>query len=532
MRVLAHGLLGAGLGVLYTSLYVASATHALLPADLAFGAMVAVTIAGCVIALALDAQALATLAWLGGLATPLLVPNVIGSRDLACAYVVVLAVAGSTSAAIRQWQTLALTGFAGSSLVVATWVVHRHDAATWQVELTWLAALHLALQVPVVVLAWRRAIPELWSGLAVANATISIGSAALIVDGRTAVLGAWALGLAALHLAMTILVRRRTADETSHLVFPALAIAMTTAAVALLVPHRVVAFAWAIECVALIAILRKPSDMRLRQLAVVLLALTAIQVIVTAYGSRLSLDQLSIAIVPLTAWSFAALHHRRNPSERAVTLVAALGGFAFLLVATSIEVLRRLPTNTAHAAVPAVWAAGSFVLSGFWFRTRAGQHAAAAATAVAAVLAYVAYRDGIAESPIAFNLRCGAAVSVLAACATLAVRCPPWSQVARIATLAGVIALVGAEIQLHHAGRSANAALSIGWAALAGVLLAIGFSRQQRTLRATGLVLLGFVALKVVLIDLAGTPPLLRVISFVVIGTVMIAASYGYHRTT
>lgn len=529
MRVLAHGLLGAGLGVLYISLHVASATHSLLPSEVAFGAMVAVTIAGCALALALDAQALATLAWLGGLATPVLVPSVIGSRDLACTYVLVLAMAGSTCAAVRRWPVLALAVFACSAGGLGTWLVKRHDVVTWRIELVWLAAFHIAQQLPVAILAWRRSIPQLWSGLAFANAVIALGCAATIVDGRHHVLGGWALALASIHAAMGVLVRRRTADETSRLMFPALAIAMTTAALPLLVPAGGVTFAWSIEAVVLIALVREPGDARLRQLALALLALTAVHASATAHGSRVWIDQLSIASVPVAAWLFAAIHHRRHPTERALSLFAGLGGLAFLLVAISVELFRYLPTSTASGAVPAVWATASLVLSAFWCRTRAGQHAAAATTALAAYLAYVAYRHGVAESSAVFNVRCAAAVSVLLASATLAVRSRHWARAARFATLAGVIALVGAEIQLH-AGTAAHAGLSIGWATLAGILLAIGFIGPHRALRATGLGLLGFVALKLVLVDLAGAPPMLRVISFVVIGTVMIAASYGYHR--
>jgi uncharacterized membrane protein len=530
MRVLSHGLLGAGLGVLYISLYVASVTHALLPSELAFGAMVAVTIAGCVLALALDAQALATIAWLGGLATPLLVPSVIGSRDPACMYVLMLALVGSICAGVRQWQALALAVFAGSSLVFGAWLVERHDAATWRFALAWLAAFHLVHHVPTVILAWRRSIPPLWLGLAFANAATALGGMAMIVDGRNSVLGGGVLALAILHVAMARFVRRCTDDRLAHVIFPALAIVMTTTAIPLLVPAGIVTFAWSVEAVALIALLREPHDTRLRRLALAVLGFAAMHATATAHGSGVWLAQLSIAIVPVAAWSFATIHRRRHPTERGIALVAALGGLAFLLLAVSDEIYRHVPTSTARAGIPAVWAAASLVLSTFWYRTRAGQHAAAVTSVIAAYLAYVAYRDGAGDAMVVFNVRCGAAVSVLAAFALIALQSRRWAATAQIATLAGVIALVGGEIHVHYAGSASHAALSIGWAALAGVLLAIGFVRQHRTLRTTGLGLLGLVAAKLVLVDLAGAPPLLRVISFVVIGTVMISASYGYHR--
>lgn len=527
MRVLSHGLLGAGLGVLYISLYVASVTHALLPAELAFGAMVAVTVAGCVLALALDAQALATLAWLGGLLTPLLVPSVIASRDLACTYVLVLAIVGSTCAAVRQWQSLALAAFAGSALVLGRFLVERHDAATWQVELAWLAAFHLAMHVPIAIGAWRRALAPLWSWFALANAVAALGGMATIVGAHEDIAGAATLALAIVHAALAMLVRRRVAVGTPRLLLPALATVMAATAIALLVPPGVVTLAWAVSAVALVAVLRARDDTSLRKLALALLAFAAWHGAARAHGTH---DPLSIAIIPIAAWSFAAIHHRRHASERAVTLVAALGGLAFLLLAVSSEIERHVGPSTARALVPAVWAAGSLALSMFWHHTRAGQHAAAAAVLIAGHLIYVAYRGGAGETTVVFNVRFAAALAVLGAVAAIAMRAGRWSHVAKIAMLAGVIALVGAEMHVSYAGRAADAALSIGWGVLAGLLLAIGFTRRQQALRSTGLGLLGIVALKLVVLDLAGAPPLLRVISFVVLGTVMIAASYGYHR--
>lgn len=520
MRVLAHGLFGAGLGVLYISLYVASVTHTLLPIEVAFGLMVAVTIAGCVLALALDAQALATIAWLGGLATPLLVPSVIGAREPVCTYVLVLSLVGATCAAVRQWQSLALAVFAGSSLVLGEWIVGRHAAASWRVELAWLAAFHLAHHVPGVVLAWRRSLPSLWRALAFANAACMLGGLAAVVDGRKGLLGGCVLALAVFHMAIARFVRKLVNDGAP---FPTLAIVLTTIALPLLVPARMLTVAWSVEAILLVSLVRDSRDTRLRLLALLVIALAGIHAAATAHSSG---TPLSIAIVPASAWGFAAIH-RRHASERWMTLLAALGGLAFLLSALSNELFHRVPTSTALAAVPAIWAAGSLVLSCFWYRQRAARDAAAATSALAGYLAYVAYRHGVDDGMLAFNVRCGAATSVLASFAVLALRSTRWAPAARIATLAGVIALVAAEIHVHYA---AHTALSIGWAGLAGVLLALGFARQHRMLRTTGLGLLGVVAVKLVVVDLAGAPPLLRVISFVVIGTVMIAASYGYHR--
>jgi uncharacterized membrane protein len=97
----------------------------------------------------------------------------------------------------------------------------------------------------------------------------------------------------------------------------------------------------------------------------------------------------------------------------------------------------------------------------------------------------------------------------------------------------GLVLLVGAEVDGHYAARGyADTALSIAWSALASALLAIGFLARRRTVRLAGLGLLGVVTAKIIVVDLAEASSLLRVASFFVLGSILIAASYAYHRLT
>jgi uncharacterized membrane protein len=118
---------------------------------------------------------------------------------------------------------------------------------------------------------------------------------------------------------------------------------------------------------------------------------------------------------------------------------------------------------------------------------------------------------------------------------------PDWGRLFWAAAIVGFGAVIGAEAYLHYAafdtaaavgraGRRAHTALSIAWSAYAAILLALGFARGSRPLRLAGLGLLGMVAVKLLLIDLAGAPQGYRVLSFLVVGALMIAVSYAYHR--
>jgi uncharacterized membrane protein len=72
--------------------------------------------------------------------------------------------------------------------------------------------------------------------------------------------------------------------------------------------------------------------------------------------------------------------------------------------------------------------------------------------------------------------------------------------------------------------------LSIVWGIYAVGWLIIGFWREIREFRAAALGLLAIVALKVVLVDMSTVQQIYRIISFVVLGVMMISASYLYHR--
>ena len=72
--------------------------------------------------------------------------------------------------------------------------------------------------------------------------------------------------------------------------------------------------------------------------------------------------------------------------------------------------------------------------------------------------------------------------------------------------------------------------LSVTWGTYAIAILAIGFWRNVRSLRLAALGLFGLTALKLVLVDMAEVQEVYRIVSFLVLGVLMIGASYLYHR--
>lgn len=77
---------------------------------------------------------------------------------------------------------------------------------------------------------------------------------------------------------------------------------------------------------------------------------------------------------------------------------------------------------------------------------------------------------------------------------------------------------------------AAYMALSVIWGVYALAALGTGFWLRLKELRIAALVLLAVVAAKVLLLDMAQVQQIYRIVSFVVVGLMMISASYLYHR--
>jgi uncharacterized membrane protein len=81
-----------------------------------------------------------------------------------------------------------------------------------------------------------------------------------------------------------------------------------------------------------------------------------------------------------------------------------------------------------------------------------------------------------------------------------------------------------------YAPQAHFAAISVLWALCSIVLVVIGFLRHQGRLRQCGLWLFAITVLKVFVVDLANVSTPFRIISFVVLGLMLIGASYLYYR--
>ena len=120
-QVYALSLQGGGLGILYLTTYAAFEFYGLVPATVAFAAMVVVTVATGVLALVQDSRALVVLGVAGGFLAPLLAATETGSHVQLFSYYAVLNAAILSIAWFKAWRPLNLLGFAFTFVMGSLW---------------------------------------------------------------------------------------------------------------------------------------------------------------------------------------------------------------------------------------------------------------------------------------------------------------------------------------------------------------------------------------------------------------------------
>ena len=120
-EVYALSLQGGGLGVLYLTTYAAFEFYALLPATIAFGAMVVVTMAAGFAAVVQNSRTLIVLGVAGGFLAPLLAATEAGNHVALFSYYAVLNAAILSIAWFKAWRILNLLGFAFTFVIASFW---------------------------------------------------------------------------------------------------------------------------------------------------------------------------------------------------------------------------------------------------------------------------------------------------------------------------------------------------------------------------------------------------------------------------
>lgn len=246
---------GAGVAVLYLTVFAAFRLYAFLPAGAAFAALALVCLFSTIVALAQNALPLAFIGFAGGFAAPVLVSTGQGNHVALFGYYLLLGVAIAGVAWVKAWRPLNLLGFFATFGVATAWGVLRYRPEQLASTLPFLLAFFAVYLLASLFYALRhgegarRAIDAtLVFGTPVVAFGLHLG---LVRDLPYA--GAFsALALAALYLALGWwLVRRTRGDALVNRwlaeCFLALALGFLTLAVPLALDGRWTSAAWAVE---------------------------------------------------------------------------------------------------------------------------------------------------------------------------------------------------------------------------------------------------------------------------------------------
>ena len=556
---LAEGLAGGGLAILYLSLYAANTIYGLLGTGAAFALMSAVTISGIAVAVASDRQATAVLAVLGGLLTPVLVSTEHPDERVLLTYLLVLGALVLGVAQRRSWIALNRLSFTGSSLLLFAALQAQPASPHPVIRLVLLSALAALFAVVPLAQAWagRRpvATPDLW--IVVGNAAAYFAQVYVTLERwQPRIEGAWALLLGVAYVAVARAYGRRVpGDKATVGVHLGNAIVFAAIAFPLALDGPWVTLAWAVQGAVLLwlASTRVDSTTVLTG-GLIVLFLAVLRVVAIDpnwYPRSRPVWNISYAVHLLVV---AALIAAGWPDGKRRDLRTALWFTATGLLAI---LLWREPTGLWPSALLLV-----LMLVLAWLSRVQGDRAFLIGTPLLAVILLVhlfvedadaAKAAGGAWLNAPFLLR-------LAACGALAGAgylvsgdgaSDRVSQLARtLRGAAGVVLLVtlsigwilrqGLAIQAARAVQDANAARHLQWKMQVGLsvlftlyaaaALAWGFVRRIPGVRYGALALFGIVIVKVFLVDLAELQAIYRILSFFVLGLVLLGVSYVYQR--
>jgi hypothetical protein len=398
----------------------------------------------------------------------------------------------------------------------------------------------------------------------------------MLVHDHAAALAFFALGLAAINAAFGALTMRRVPEETlGALGFIGLGVAFLTIAVPVYLELKGVTLLWAVEGPVLLwlALRFQYKPLRWGALAVMTLAVLRLADVHGFYhdGSVRPVLNAAFGIWVFTAAAAAAFAWLwRGAKERStyetmivhgtglVAAALAIGGLAGELrayyawgqtvMADQPGVWRFHP----RTIIPSLtWLGGAFALYEAARRRAWGPAVwAGAITAVFAAFGTIMAYDRLVVDGFWWfvNPRFAAGAVSVAALAWIARKWPGDSEPKEFANASGtglwiatglaVFALLSLENFTVFVSRHADSsgkwigqmAVTITWGLFAVSLLVLGFRLARRWVRLTALGLFGLAAAKLVLFDMAGIKQIWRILAFVAVGMLMIAASFLYHR--
>lgn len=584
----------AGLGAMYVAAFASFGVFGLVSVPVAFVLMAGVAAIGFGIAMRHGFLSTAMLSLIGAYLVPILLARSDASPLVLPVYVLLLSVASLSLVVFRPvpFGRLRDVVWIGTGVLGFFWTVAESGDSTWIVLAFWAAAWGLH-QAELLVSAGRgdltppadprrgrlrrRVEPVL---LSVATTTGAVGIAAIVLSQET-LLPHW-LASASAFVTTSMLAmmfgghlrvlrdRPRNGLEMLGAAHAAQAGALLIVTIALALGGWVEVVSWLAMGVGAVVAGRWIGARSLDVYGVVLLCIATVRLVTfDLFAGAAGVPWQVSAGVAISPWgvlmlgagaawlttAFLLLRTVRDEESQAGDLSATLARPVVAFVAAtvgaaSVSMAPAHPDSSA-AAICMAWLALSLV-----WRAVARVEPRLHFDALGAVLACGAIAPWVvASSPAgwladttaplthpAFWLACAVTATLLAH-AWAARRWCSWSESGSpwpvLAAAAGVVAFGATSIEVARSASllaadetAQRAAVSIWWGLWGVSLIVGGFARRCAPVRYVGLSVLGIAALKAVVLDLAGVPPVWRVASFVGLGVLMLGVAVLYGRVS
>jgi uncharacterized membrane protein len=561
LALFGQALAGGGVVVLYVSIYAALHFYALIQPAPAFGLMGAVTAGAAWLADRQRSQSLAALALVGGFATPMLVGGRPDAQIVLFTYIAILIGGIAVIARRHAWPLLSAASYIGTTLLVVAWFFSSYEADRWlQTELFLTVYVCLFAYLLWALLQSGDRSPQAQVAVApLAIAPLSYHLASLILLNPHP--GPWLVYLVLITLAGLIVAQRSGVGWLRVVVLLLVGLPTLVWLQALPYPRW---YAPAIVTVAALYVLHLVS-----QWEAVGDEAAATEI---PFGEVIH-AQLNGLLLPLSLYVFLESRSAAwNPwivgalsAWNAGLAVMARGGaprMTLQFIALSATLAAVALVLAFDGPVVAVgWAAEGVLLGWLAIRERSarlgigsGLLIALASRQLAALL--LATPLPVGDVPM-LNSRALAAALVIGLLAWLAWRLPadPRTEAygyarSALVVLANVLMLVllSADIHAYFSQREVDAAiageraagaaaslaeqltLSVVWALYAVILIAAGIRRRYAPARYLAIVVFVVTILKVLFQDIAGLDRLNRMLSVLVVGVLLLVASYLYQR--
>lgn len=574
MRAIAGGFIGCGIGVLYLAAYGAYNFYHLVDDFPAFVLYTGVTVLSIAVSVRGRLLSIAILAVIGGFGTPIALSTGADAQVALLTYVLALDVGFLVCAHLRGWDALRTLSWLGTIGLFGGWFVEFYaEPAVWRTAgfiLTFYVLFHAEALACVRRGATSRP-REIGHLVHFNNAVFFVSSFFLLRNEIPQWLGLLTITAAALQWFCAW----RVLSSDAPIVLPARmslwldGATMLALAAPIQFDRYLVSVSWAVQAAVTFWFCRSVDRPWLRAKgAAVLLAAIVHLLLIDRFDEQLGRTLWSVGhwtlawITPCFVFVGACayfggaaltIHRQAPPRDRSMSALLFILGSALMLgifadqwerylatwwwlglAGAWLIVARRVPQAVALAMAIALATGVKFVVSdtlgavttGTWSDIEGIVLNRAVLTGCLVAIMLVFVRVAIqrhAPDPVdGFDL--SSLPTVLALVATIAIIWVGTFEVLR------VFQFEAFRHRFTDAGLAMHVALSLFWSVSAIVLVILGFARRVAVLRHVALGLFGLTVAKVLIFDLAQLDTIYRIVSFVILGVLLLLASLLYQR--